>query len=198
MSYSGKDSELQSVIASIADQLCDTVDNKFDMHVSIDSDDVQGQKLSLLVNFLLENVRRNMSQLEQLNNRLEHKVKERTELLDLVISGSDDGVWIWFFNEDRVEFSAKWHAMVGEPVTDEFQDLTHWLQRVHPRDRADLQGAIKALLEGRENNLTAEYRIRHASGGYRWMLCRGACQREKTESLPCWQALRPTLPVCVL
>lgn len=179
MSYSGKDSELQSVIASIADQLCDTVDNKFDMHVSIDSDDVQGQKLSLLVNFLLENVRRNMSQLEQLNNRLEHKVKERTELLDLVISGSDDGVWIWFFNEDRVEFSAKWHAMVGEPVTDELQDLNHWLQRVHPRDRADLQGAIKALLEGRENNLTAEYRIRHASGGYRWMLCRGACQRDE-------------------
>lgn len=177
MSYAGQDNELQSVIASIADQLCDTVDNRFDMHVTVDSDDVQGQKLSLLVNFLLENVRRNMSQLEHLNNQLEDKVNERTELLDLVISGSDDGVWIWFFNDNRVEFSAKWHSMLGEAPANTPQDLNHWLQRVHPRDRADLQAAIKALLQGRENNLTAEYRILHASGGYRWMLCRGACQR---------------------
>ena len=43
MSYAGQDNELQSVIASIADQLCDTVDNRFDMHVTVDSDDVQGQ-----------------------------------------------------------------------------------------------------------------------------------------------------------
>jgi len=170
--------ELQRVIASIADQLCDTVDNNFDVHVSVDSDDIQGQKLSLLVNFLLENVRRHMGQLEQLNNQLEEKVKERTQLLDLVISGSDDGVWIWSYKEKRLEFSPRWHAMVGELPSEGAQDLNHWLDRVHPRDRAGLRRAVKGLLEGRDTNLTAEYRIRHAAGGYRWMLCRGACQRD--------------------
>ena len=80
----------------------------------MDTDDIHGQKLSLLINFLLENVRRNNREMAELNAILEEKVKERTEQLDLVISGSTDGVWIWDAVQDTIAFSENWYHMAGE------------------------------------------------------------------------------------
>ena len=169
--------EMKALVEGIADQLCETVDNNFDIRVHTDSDNVQAQKLSLLINFLLENVRRNVGQLAELNEKLETKVEERIELLDLVISGTDDGVWIWYFTEHRIEFSEKWYSMLGLSQSEHNPSPRYWTQRVHPRDRARLYTAIRALIEGRQSSLNIEYRVYHASGGYRWMLCRGACTR---------------------
>ena len=172
--------ELNAMIEGIADQLCDTVDNNFDITVSVDTDNEQAQKLSLLINFLLENVRRNVGKLAQLNEQLETRVKERTELLDLVISGTDDGVWVWFFNEQRIEFSEKWYSMLGLPYSSEHASPSYWTKRIHPRDRARLYMAFRSAIEGHQSVLNVEYRIRHEAGGYRWMLCRGACSRDSS------------------
>lgn len=171
--------DLQQVIMSISDQLCATVDNDYDIHISVDTDDIHGQKLSLLINFLLENVRRHNQELVQLNEELEARVKERTEQLDMVISGSSDGVWIWDAAKDSVSFSGNWFQMAGEQPLDEPQNPEYWLSRVHPKDRVRLKAAIRAVMEGSKANLHAEYRIRHQTGGYRWMLARGVCQRNE-------------------
>ena len=151
--------EMKALVEGIADQLCETVDNNFDIRVHTDSDNVQAQKLSLLINFLLENVRRNVGQLAELNEKLETKVEERTELLDLVISGTDDGVWIWYFTEHRIEFSEKWYSMLGLSQSEHNPSPRYWTKRVHPRDRARLYTAIRALIEGRQSSLNIEYRV---------------------------------------
>ena len=143
----------------------------------MDTDDIHGQKLSLLINFLLENVRRNNREMAELNAILEEKVKERTEQLDLVISGSTDGVWIWDAVQDTIAFSENWYHMAGEKPVERHQRPDYWLNRVHPKDMARLKSAVRSVMEGSKPNLNAEYRIRHQSGGYRWMLARGVCQR---------------------
>lgn len=159
--------DLQQVIMSISDQLCATVDNDYDIHISVDTDDIHGQKLSLLINFLLENVRRHNQELVQLNEELEARVKERTEQLDMVISGSSDGVWIWDAARDTVSFSGNWFQMAGEKPLEQPQKPDYWFSRVHPKDVVRLKAAIRAVMEGSKANLNAEYRVRHQSGGYR-------------------------------
>ena len=108
---------LRQVITQIADQLCDTIDNNFDIHVSVDTQDTEGQKLALLVNFLLENVRRSLTDMQSLNEQLEDKVKERTSLLDLILAGSNDGVWIWDIAKDELTLSGRWYSMLELPTT---------------------------------------------------------------------------------
>ena len=121
---------LRQVITQIADQLCDTIDNNFDIHVSVDTQDTEGQKLALLVNFLLENVRRSLTDMQSLNEQLEDKVKERTSLLDLILAGSNDGVWIWDIAKDELTLSGRWYSMLELPHDANTQSPEFWYQQM--------------------------------------------------------------------
>ncbi len=49
-----------------------------------------------------------------------------------------------------------------------------WLERIHPDDVSTFRAAFDDLRLGRTAQLAVEYRMLHADGQYRWMLCRGA------------------------
>ncbi len=104
-------------------------------------------------------------------------MRERTAKLNLILEGSNDGVWVWYLDEDRVEFSRRWLEMIDcavpEDACPEF-----WFDLVHPRDLVRLRTAIAAHLDGLEPFVNVEFRIRHANGTYRWMLCRGLANRD--------------------
>jgi hypothetical protein len=87
--------QILTQISALADQLCVTIDDRFDFRLKADSDDDRMLKLVMMMNFLLERVRQNIGQLAEAKNELEERVKDRTSLLELIISGSNDGVWIW-------------------------------------------------------------------------------------------------------
>ena len=168
------------MVASLADQLCVIVDDNYDFRVSVPSSDgnLQIQKLTVLINALLENVRRNIGGLSDLAQRLEEKVHERTLRLDLVVQGANDGVWLWDLGRNSVEYSARWRQLMG--LEDErLGSIEDWLSRVHPDDTERLRAAIRAHLAGDSAFLTADYRVRHADGTYRWMWCRGRCHRDE-------------------
>ncbi len=55
-----------------------------------------------------------------------------------------------------------------------------WFNRVHPDDLDSLKSAITAHREGLTPHFEIEHRMRHADGGYRWMLSRGAAIRDET------------------
>jgi PAS domain S-box-containing protein len=166
------------MVAAIADQLCGIVKDDYDIRVSVetDVDNTNIQKLTLLINALLENVRRNIGSLSELANALETKVRERTLKLDLIVQGSNDGVWIWDLTNGATEYSPRWRQLLGL----ESEGLDHiedWLARVHPDDIQRLRAALSAHLQGTTQFVHEDYRIRHSDGTYRWMWCRGKCHR---------------------
>lgn len=165
-------------ISQITDELCLAVDDNFDLHIDLDSDDIDLQRLAVLINFLLEKVRRNIAGHKALEQTLEQTIAERTERLDLVVAGSNDGVWVWEICSDRVEYSSRWLAIAGLTPSDLGDTLSAWLDRVHPQDIGGLRTAIRRHLEGLSSNVEASYRLRHGSGVYRWMWCRGLCLRD--------------------
>lgn len=165
-------------IGWITDELCLTVDDNFDLHIDLDTDDVDLQRLAVLINFLLEKVRRNIAGHRALEQSLEMTIAERTQRLDLVVAGSNDGVWVWDLESDAAEYSDRWRAIAGLSERDIAPTLDAWLKRVHPQDIDSLRAAIRRHLEGLSTNVEASYRLRHGSGVYRWMWCRGLCLRD--------------------
>ena len=55
-----------------------------------------------------------------------------------------------------------------------------WLSRVHPQDIQALRRALDQHWGGRTKTFECEYRIRHKSGAYMWMLGRGLGIRSRT------------------
>ncbi|HEU4538538.1 MAG TPA: ATP-binding protein, partial [Polyangiaceae bacterium] len=64
------DSTLRAAVNELADQLCEAVDGHFDFTVRATADDETAEKLAMLINFLLDAVRRGLSELEASNARL--------------------------------------------------------------------------------------------------------------------------------
>ncbi|MEO0371482.1 MAG: EAL domain-containing protein [Pseudomonadota bacterium] len=175
-------SPTDAMVASIADQLCAIVDDNYDIRVQLSdangTESLQVQKLTVLINSLLENVRRSIGRLSDLAEGLESKVQERTLKLDLIVQSSKDGVWLWDLHDDRVEYSPRWRQILGLGQ-DSLSSIEDWLQRVHPDDQERLRAAIRAHLRGSALHLREDYRIRHADGTYRWVWCRGLCHRDE-------------------
>lgn len=72
---------LADSIEQIADQLCSTVDGDFNVRVATADDHPSVQKLALMVNFLLDNMRRSITAAESQNVEL-HTAKTRAEDAD--------------------------------------------------------------------------------------------------------------------
>jgi len=169
--------DIREAVSSIADQLCSTIDGDFDLQLQADTDDEQLLKLVMMVNFVLDRVRRTIDHLTEVQYNLEQRVQERTAELNLILDGSNDGVWVWQLEQDSIVLSRRWREMIDEGAGG-MQKPDFWFERVHPRDIGRLRSAIAAHLDGVQPYLNVEYRMRHKRGVYRWMLCRGLAQRD--------------------
>lgn len=68
MSTGGNKSELEKELNQISDQLCFTLEGDTDLRIRTDSDNTSLQKLSMLINFVLDTSRRNLAFSDKLLN----------------------------------------------------------------------------------------------------------------------------------
>src|SRR5690606_15499507 len=85
---------------------------------------------------------------------------------------SEDGIWDWDIEADRLYLSERWTDMLGLSA-ESTSSSNRWFDRVHPDDLSGLREAISAHLQGHTNSLVHEYRIRTRCGDYLWVLVRG-------------------------
>ena len=81
---------------------------------------------------------------------------------------SADVLWIVDANMQHLEYlSPAYEQIWGEARDKIVQDLGHWAERVHPKDREQASKALPLLLEGEAQ--TSEYRIVRPDGEVRWI-----------------------------
>jgi len=110
-------------------------------------------------------------------SRAEHALKRAEQRLALIEAGANDGLWEWDCRSQEIYLSGRWKEMVGLPAESAVVDPEEWFGRVHVDDIESLKLAIAALLFGDADQLQHEHRIRHESGNYRKVLCRGLAVR---------------------
>jgi diguanylate cyclase (GGDEF)-like protein/PAS domain S-box-containing protein len=108
----------------------------------------------------------------------EERLRESEERYALAARGANDGLWDWDLKNNEVHYSQRWKSMVGAVESEVGTSPEEWLGRVHSEDVVNLRAQLADHLEGRVPHFECEYRIRHSSGGYRWVLTRGIAVRD--------------------
>ena len=104
-------------------------------------------------------------------------LSQNEERYSLAMRASNDGLWDWDLKTNKILYSERWKEMLGF-IDDEISDTPdEWLSRIHPEDHDRVRASIDAYLEGTTSNFEIEYRIRHFSDNYLWMMAKGLAIR---------------------
>ena len=105
-------------------------------------------------------------------------LQESQSRLELMIQGSNDGVWDWNLVTGEVYFSPRWKSMLGYEDQELKNERSTWEDLLHPADREKALAEVKACLSGLANTFELEQRLRHKDGTYRWILSRAVVLRD--------------------
>ena len=119
--------------------------------------------------------------LSQMESR-ERALKESEERYALAARGANDGLWDWDLVTDHVYFSPRWNHMLGYAVSEVWSSPEQWFSHIHADDCERVRAGIAAHRNGKIPEFVSEYRMRHDSGGYIWMLSRGIAVRDSSGS----------------
>lgn len=108
------------------------------------------------------------------SNLLRNRLQERTERFEDLLYATRAMTWDWDINFDVVDVNDNLAEFLGYGSGD-LQDLTlaKWKALLHPKDLARVVGAIEAHLKDDAQLYEVEFRIRHKSGRWVWVLARG-------------------------
>ncbi|MFC7543073.1 PAS domain-containing protein [Siccirubricoccus deserti] len=92
--------------------------------------------------------------------------------LEVALAGADLGAWHWDRRTGEVQVSERWNGMLGWPgattmTVAEFEAL------VHPDDLPWTRVLLDRYIAGTSASFEAEFRMRHRSGRWIWILSRG-------------------------
>jgi diguanylate cyclase (GGDEF)-like protein/PAS domain S-box-containing protein len=110
--------------------------------------------------------------------RAEEALRQSEERYALAVRGTNDGIWDWDLDADRVHYSVRWKAILGFEDADVGEGPEEWLGRVHPDDVERVKSKLADHRDGRTPLFEDEHRIRHKDGVYRWVLSRGFAVRD--------------------
>ncbi|MCK5363288.1 MAG: PAS-domain containing protein, partial [Gammaproteobacteria bacterium] len=110
--------------------------------------------------------------------RTEAALRLSEERYALAVKGSNDGLWDWDTDNDRIYISPRFQEIAGMTHGKDVLDSPQMLACVYSEDRARHLEAMQAHLRGDAEFYTAEYRIRGDDGVDRWVLNRGIGQRD--------------------
>jgi diguanylate cyclase (GGDEF)-like protein/PAS domain S-box-containing protein len=136
-----------------------------------------GGETGLLISSFNEMLSQIESRERALNDALK-SLRVSEERYALAARGANDGLWDWDLISDEIYFSPRWNNMLGYSVSEVWSSPEEWFRQVHAHDRDRVRGEIRAHCNGETPEFVSEYRMRHGSGDYVWMLSRGIAFRD--------------------
>ena len=125
------------------------------------------------------------------NATLEQRVLERTESLraseerwQFALEGAGDGVWDWSLDSGEIIFSRGYQEMLGYADGVQWNCLDDWKSHVNPEEMKTAMVSLESYLDGKIPSYSAEYRMRCADGGWKWLLARGKVVSRAADGRP--------------
>jgi PAS domain S-box-containing protein len=105
--------------------------------------------------------------------RLQSKLVESNEYLDLALEGAKLGVWDWILESNIVTYDKRWAEILGLSFSELVMDISTWESRVHPDDLDNCYKQIERYRRGEISSYENIYRMKHKSGKWLHILSRG-------------------------
>ena len=106
--------------------------------------------------------------------RVEHDLANNQARLELVLEGSEVGMYEWDILTGAHHVDERWAGMLGYRASDIAPDIEAWRALVHPDDLREIDRQLGALLSGEADRYSSETRLRARDGSWVWVLDRGA------------------------
>ncbi len=127
--------------------------------------------------------------------RMEEEVNERTAELSeevmqrrdaetqlrLVLDGANLGFWDWNYQTGRQWVNDRWMDILGLQRSDLKDNISDWLDRIHPDDRPKIQKIIDQRIKNNASYVV-ECRMRHRDGHWVWIQAAGAVVSQDPET----------------
>jgi len=152
-------------LAGIAQNIAAKKD--YSLRADIDQNDETGQ-LTRAFNEMLAQIQSQDQALRQSRQRLE-----------VALLGTNDGLWDWDVQTNRVYLSPRWKTMLGY-AEEELPDARDtWERLIHAQDREATLATLRDYLDGRQPVFQVEFRMLRKDGSWAWILSRGAALRDE-------------------
>jgi diguanylate cyclase (GGDEF)-like protein/PAS domain S-box-containing protein len=106
------------------------------------------------------------------------RLLELTERNALIDAASNEGLWDFNFDNNRLYVSPRWKAMMGYGHLGP-DDIVDWRGMVHPDDLSRVQDAMFKHVSGALPLFESTHRMRHCNGEYRWVISRAKGRIDK-------------------
>jgi len=112
--------------------------------------------------------------------RIRKKLEESMDRFNLMMKGTQDGIWDWDLRTNQVYFSPRWKEMIGYRDDELPNDFSEWEKRIDPEQRERVLGYVQRYVksDGSENFET-EFRLKHKDGHWVNILARAFMQKNK-------------------
>jgi PAS domain S-box-containing protein len=113
--------------------------------------------------------------------RSEEALRQSEQRYQLAIAGVNQGVWDWDLASDMVFMSPRAQELLGRTPGPPLRPRREWIDNweYHPDDRPRVRHALSQYLREATRTFEVEYRMRHASGAWRWYHDRGVALRDE-------------------
>ena len=111
--------------------------------------------------------------------RVQQALHESQERYALAMQGTNEGLWDWFADTNRLHVSPRFCAITGLKSDRAEVEPSEWLARMHPDDLEAYRKGVRAHLKGAADFLSTEFRILGHDGGYRWVRANGLGLRDE-------------------
>ena len=132
-----------------------------------DEFDDLGRKFNYMVQ-QLENTTVSLDQLEASESAL----RDSRARYERAVYGTNDGLFDWDLQTNRVYFSPRWKFMLGYADDEIGDDPETFYRHVHPEDVEQLRESITTHIDQPGQYFVSEHRMQHKDGSYRWVQCR--------------------------
>lgn len=106
------------------------------------------------------------------------QLREKDLRYGLATGAARVGVWDWNLAAGSFYLDPNVKVLLGFGDAEMPNDLECWSERIHPDDRATVESAIRAHLDGKTPEFVCEHRMIHKDGSERWILARGHAMRD--------------------
>ena len=110
-------------------------------------------------------------------------LRDSEQRFEAIVNSIDQMIWSTRADGYHDYFNQRWYEYTG--VAEGFTDGSEWENVFHPDDRADTWAKWQHSLETGEP-YHVEYRLRHRSGVYRWVIGRAQCVRDENGEITRW------------
>ncbi len=125
---------------------------------------------------------RDPSEIEALKAELE-SLKQRLYIQEqrweLVLEGTNEGIWDWNILTGELLVSSRWQEMLGYNENDVPNRIEAWADLLHPDDRERATQIASDYLNQKIPAYAVECRLKRKDGRYQWILSRGQVLRNE-------------------